>query len=48
MKRMIAMLLALLLCMGGALAEGAMPEKVNDAYQTTGDYLATLGTPGVG
>lgn len=25
-----------------------MPEKVNDAYQTTGDYLATLGTPGVG
>ena len=48
MKRMIAMLLALLLCMGGARAEGAMPEKVNDAYQTTGDYLATLGTPGVG
>ncbi len=48
MKRMIAMLLALLLCMGGALAEGAMPEKVNDAYQTTGDYLATLGTPDVG
>ena len=42
------MLLALLLCMGGELAEGAMPEKVNDAYQTTGDYLATLGTPGVG
>ena len=48
MKKGIAMLLALLLCMGGALAEGAMPEKVNDAYQTTGDYLATLGTPGVG
>ena len=47
MKKMIAMLLALL-CMCGALAEGAMPENVNNAYQTTGDYLETLGTPGVG
>lgn len=48
MKKMIAMLLALLMCMSGALAEGAMPENVNNAYQTTGDYLETLGTPGVG
>lgn len=48
MKKIIAMLLALLMCMSGALAEGAMPENVNNAYQTTGDYLETLGTPGVG
>ena len=48
MKKIIAMLLALLMCMSGAVAEGAMPENVSDAYQTTGDYLETLGTPGVG
>ena len=48
MKRMLALLMAALLCMGCALAQGEMPENVKAAYQATGDYLETLGTPGVG
>ena len=47
-KRMLALLMAALLCMGCALAQGEMPENVKAAYQATGDYLETLGTPGVG
>lgn len=48
MKNAFALLLAALLCLSGALAEGQMPENVQAAYQATGDYLESLGTPGVG
>lgn len=48
MKKAIAMLIVLLLFISGALAEGKTNENVQQAYQTTGDYLESLGTPGVG
>ena len=47
-KLSLALLLSALLCLGGALAEGAMADNVRAAYQATGDYLQSLGTPQVG
>lgn len=48
MRRGCMLLLALLLCVNGVFAENAMDERVRAAYQATGDYLETLGTPQVG
>ena len=47
-KSVLALLLSAILCLGSALAQGEMPDDVRAAYQATGDYLETLGTPQVG
>ena len=48
MKRILCLLLAAMMLFGGAFAEGEMPENVKNAYQTTGDYIESLGAPQVG
>ena len=48
MKRILCLLLAAMMLFGGAFAEGGMPENVKNAYQTTGDYIESLGAPQVG
>ena len=48
MKKLIALLLSLMLLLSCALAEGTMADDVRAAYEATGDYLESLGTPQVG
>ena len=45
--QLLLLLAAALLCVNCA-AESAMPEKARAAYESTGDYLESLGTPQVG
>ncbi len=48
MRRGMALLLAMLLILGCACAENGMDQAAWAAYQATGDYLESLGTPQVG
>ncbi len=48
MKKLTALFLALLMILPCAFAEGTMADNVKAAYEATGDYLESLGTPQVG